>query len=56
MRRILGVLGLSLAIGGAAALTPLLAAVGAGVTMTAVMAGLVVWRWIRRRGAASTPR
>ena len=54
MRRILGVLGLSLAIGGAAALTPLLAALGAGVTMTSVMAGLVVWRWMRRRSARPT--
>lgn len=56
MRRIFGTMGLSLAIGGAAALTPLFATIGAGMTLTAVSLAYGVWRWIGRRNArSSTP-
>ncbi len=53
MRRILATIGLVFAIGGAAALTPLLATLGAGATLTAVTLGLSIWRWFRRRNAGA---
>lgn len=51
MRRIVATIGLVIAIGGAAALTPLLATLGAGATLTVVTLGLSIWRWFRRRNA-----
>lgn len=52
MRRILGMvggaLGLSLLAGGAAALAPLIAALGAGLTFTLLAVGIAAWRSIRR--------
>lgn len=51
MRRILATIGLVFAVGGAAALTPLLATLGAGATLTVVTLGLSIWRWFRRRNA-----
>jgi len=51
MRRILATIGLVFVIGGTAAITPLLATLGAGVTLTAVTLGLSIWRWFRRRNA-----
>ena len=51
MRRILATIGLVFAIGGTAAITPLLATLGAGVTLTVVTLGLSIWRWFRRRNA-----
>lgn len=51
MRRVLATIGLVFAIGGAAALTPLLATLGAGATLTVVTLGLSIWRSFRRRSA-----
>jgi hypothetical protein len=50
MRRILGAIGVIVLAGGFAALTPLLAALGAGVTLTVVTLGVSIWRSIGRRG------
>ena len=51
MRRILAAIGVVLTVGGLTALTPLLAAIGGGVTLTLVSVGVAIWRWIRKRGA-----
>lgn len=51
MRRIFGAFGIAIVTAGAAALTPLFAAIGAGLTLTTVVVGLRIWRWSRRRGA-----
>ena len=55
MRRIFGAIGVSLAVGGAAALTPLFATVGAALTLTAAAAGYRVWRWLRARNRREAP-
>lgn len=51
MRQILGAIGVMLTAGGLAALTPLLAVLGGGITLTGLSLGLMVWRWLRRRTA-----
>ncbi|MEI6136275.1 MAG: hypothetical protein WCQ48_02505 [Chloroflexota bacterium] len=56
MRRVFGAIGVSLLVGGAAALTPLLAALGGGLTLTTLALGLMVWRWMRRSRRPSAPR
>ncbi len=59
MRRIAATFGLVLAFGGAVALMPLLAAIGAGVFLSVGSVGLGIWRWIRKRdgrkASGSTP-
>jgi len=49
IRRILGGFAVLLVVGGGAALTPLFAALGAGVTLTLIAVGASIWRWMRRR-------
>ena len=49
MRRILGVVGIWMLVGGTAALTPILATIGAGVTLTLAALAISIWRWMRRR-------
>lgn len=51
MRRVLGALGIAILTAGAAALTPLFAAIGAGLTFTTLALALSIWRWFRRRNA-----
>ena len=55
MRRVFGVLGISLAVGGAAALTPLFATIGAGLTLVVVGAAYRAWRWLRARSHREAP-
>lgn len=57
MRRILGAIGVAVLAGGAAALTPLFAVLGAGFTLTVVTLGVSIWRSVRRRsGRRATDR
>ena len=52
MRRVLGIFGISLVVGGAAALTPLLATIGAGLTLASISGACAAWRWMRHRNRA----
>lgn len=49
MRRILGVVGIWMLVGGTAALTPILATIGAGVTLALAALAISIWRCMRRR-------
>ena len=54
MRRILGGVVMLVGFGGAAALTPFFAVLGAGFTLTVVTLGLSIWRSVRRRSPSRT--
>jgi len=49
VKHLFATIGLAVAIGGAAALTPFFATVGAGMTLAAITAALSVLRWMRSR-------
>lgn len=55
MRAVLGAVGTALLVGGASALAPLFATIGAGLTLAGVTLGLSIWRRFRRRGVRPVP-